>query len=357
MKLPTQKKSSKPLVQELDKDGAVVECTEDGFDISDDIDKTERKKKPAVKKGFLRTAKARKAALYPSGSEQGESQKEGTYSRFMSKCKVVDTTTMSKEEVDAATRQYAGTGNVSMPQAPPSKAKPPAPPSKAFDGAKKGFLNDVKLYADNEAKKRTQEYEPEFDAAMAELDPEFSNAHKNDDDDPFSGEDDTIAQLRDFAAKVDWASSDFSKPLAPARDSTKHDHSQRPKPAVETEAKPAPGSRKQDPGELQRGFMARDAERSAAKAAARAARAETFACRVDRTEDGRVRCVVALDGVASFADVDLDVAAKTLRVREKGGRRRSSRVELPCDVDAASASAKFSKKRGQLTVVLSPSAD
>uniref|UniRef100_A0A7S4E2F5 PIH1 N-terminal domain-containing protein n=1 Tax=Pelagomonas calceolata TaxID=35677 RepID=A0A7S4E2F5_9STRA len=116
LKLPTQKKSSKkPLVQEVDKDGAVVECTDEGFDISDDIDKSERKKKPAVKKGFLRTAKARKAALYPSGSEQGESQKEGTYSRFMSKCKVVDTTTMSKEEVDAATRQYAGTGTVSQP--------------------------------------------------------------------------------------------------------------------------------------------------------------------------------------------------------------------------------------------------
>jgi hypothetical protein len=72
LKLPTKKpSSSKPLVQEVDKDGAVVECTEDGFDISDDIDKSERKKKPAVKKGFLRTAKARKAALYPSGSEQG----------------------------------------------------------------------------------------------------------------------------------------------------------------------------------------------------------------------------------------------------------------------------------------------
>ena len=111
--------------------------------------------------------------------------------------------------------------------------------------------------------------EQEFDAAMAELDPEFSNAHKN--DDVGNDEDDTIAQLRDFAAKVDWASSDFSKPLHPARDHTKHDHSQRPKPAVETEAKPAPGSRKQDPGELQRGFMARDAERSAAKAAVRRA--------------------------------------------------------------------------------------
>ena len=190
---------------------------------------------------------------------------------------------------------------------------------------------------------------------MAELDPEFSSAHKNEDEDAF-GEDDTIAQLRDFAAKVDWASSDFSKPLHPARDSTKHDHSQRPKPAVETEVKKAPGSRKQDPGELQRGFMARDAERSAAKAAVRAARAETFSCKVDRTEDGRVRVVAALDG-CSFNDIDLDVAAKTLRVREKCGRRRSARVELPCDVDAASASAKFSKKRGQLTVVLSPSAD
>merc|ERR1719171_2479270 len=238
LKLPTQKRSSKkPLVQEVDKDGAVVECTDEGFDISDDIDKSERKKKPAVKKGFLRTAKARKAALYPSGSEQGETQKEGTYSRFMSKCKVVDTTTMSKEEVDAATRQYAGTGNVSMPpKAPPLKPTPPAPPSKAFDGAKKGFLNNnAKLYDENEAKKRTTEYEPEFDAAMAELDPEFSNATKN--EDVGNDEDDTIAQLRDFAAKVDWASSDFSKPLHPARDHTKHDHSQRPKPAVETEVK------------------------------------------------------------------------------------------------------------------------
>jgi HSP20 family molecular chaperone IbpA len=191
---------------------------------------------------------------------------------------------------------------------------------------------------------------------MAELDPEFSSAHKNDDEDAF-GEDDTIAQLRDFAAKVDWASSDFSKPLHPARDSTKHDHSQRPKPSVETEVKKAPGSRKQEPGELQRGFMARDSDRAAARAAVRAAKAETFSTSVDRTEDGRVRVVAALDGVASFADVDLDVASSTLRVREKGGRRRSARVELPCDVDAASASAKFSKKRGQLTVVLAPSAD
>ena len=189
---------------------------------------------------------------------------------------------------------------------------------------------------------------------MAELDPEFSSAHKN--DDVGNDEDDTIAQLRDFAAKVDWASSDFSKPLAPARDYTKHDHSQRPKPSVETEARPAPGSRKQDPGELQRGFMARDSDRAAARAAVRAARAETFSTSVDRTEDGRVRVVAALDG-CSFNDIDLDVAAKTLRVREKGGRRRAARVELPCDVDAASASAKFSKKRGQLTVVLSPSAD
>merc|ERR1719311_750589 len=260
---------------------------------------------------------------------------------------------MSKEEVDAATRQYAGTGTVSQP--PPVPSKPPPPPSKAFDSAKKGFLNNnAKLYDDDEAKKRTTEYEPEFDAAMAELDPEFSNASKN--EDVGNDEDDTIAQLRDFAAKVDWASSDFSKPLHPARDSTKHDHSQRPKPAVETEVKKAPGSRKQDPGELQRGFMARDSDRAAARAAVRAARAETFSTSVDRTEDGRVRVVAALDG-CSFNDIDLDVAAKTLRVREKGGRRRSSRVELPCDVDAASASAKFSKKRGQLTVVLSPSAD
>ena len=72
----------------------------------------EERKKKTVKKGFL---ERKPWALYPSGSEQGESQKEGTYSRFMSKCKVVDTTTMSKEEVDAATRQYAGTGNVSNP--------------------------------------------------------------------------------------------------------------------------------------------------------------------------------------------------------------------------------------------------
>ena len=214
---------------------------------------------------------------------------------------------------------------------------------------KKGFLNNnAKLYADDEAKKRTTEYEPEFDAAMAELDPEFSNAHKN--DDVGNDEDDTIAQLRDFAAKVDWASSDFSKPLHPARDYTKHDHSQRPKPAVETEVKKAPGSRKQDPGELQRGFMARDSDRAAARAAVRAARAETFSTSVDRTEDGRVRVVAALDG-CSFNDMDLDVA-----------RRRAACAEgRPAAVVARGAMSRslrrLSEEAGQRRFELAPSAD
>jgi len=362
IKLPTAKKPSKPLVQEV-VNGEVIEASADGFDISDDIDKIVRK--PAVKKGFLRTAKARKAALYPEGSTQGDSQKEGTYSRFMSKCKVVDTTTMSPQEQEAAMRQHAGAPPV--PPLPPKPKPMPAPPepSRAFNGAKKGFLNNAKsLYDDDEATQRKTTDDFAFDAAMAELDPEFSSAHKNEDESPFGigDEDDTIAQLRSFAQNVDWSSGsmDFKKPpnYNPAQDYAKHDHSQRAKPRVETEAKPAPGSRAQDAGELQRGMFERDTARQKAKVAARAAAPapDAFACAVDRTADGRVRVLANLAGISSFGDVDLDVAASTLRVRERGGRRRAVRVELPYAVDAASASAKFSKKRGQLKVTLSASA-
>merc|ERR1711988_1839623 len=68
-----------------------------------DEGKTKKKKKrAAVKKGFLHTAGKSGPKLYGDSGSSGDGQKEGSYSRLMSKCKVVDMSTMSKESNGAA---------------------------------------------------------------------------------------------------------------------------------------------------------------------------------------------------------------------------------------------------------------
>ncbi|KAH8093445.1 hypothetical protein JL720_4579 [Aureococcus anophagefferens] len=220
MKMPetAAQKKKKVMIQEVAPDDA-LEASTDGFDISSDA--PAKPKKPAVTKGFLAGDKAKQAKpLYPNGSSQGDSQKEGTYSRFMSKCKVVDTTQMTKEEQDAALRKHAEGGQVGNKPAA-AAPKPPAEPdysTKAFDKITKGFLDDdtkPSLYGDDEAATRDSRVaDPVFDAMMADVDREFSNATKKaaapaDDDD-----DGTIDQLRSFADKLDFGGmfGDFGKP-------------------------------------------------------------------------------------------------------------------------------------------------
>ena len=106
-----------------------------------------------VTKGFLAGDKAKQAKpLYPNGSSQGDSQKEGTYSRFMSKCKVVDTTQMTKEEQDAALRKHAEGGQVGN--------KPAAAAPKKAAPKKKAEV--VESESDSEEEDDESESEPEL---------------------------------------------------------------------------------------------------------------------------------------------------------------------------------------------------
>ena len=98
--------------------------------------KRKTKPKPSVKKGFLNDPKTA-GTLYPEGSEQGAGGATGgTYARFMSKCQVVDTSTMNDEDRDAAMQSYADTGEVAGPAPAPAPAPKPS--------VNKGFLNTPK---------------------------------------------------------------------------------------------------------------------------------------------------------------------------------------------------------------------
>jgi hypothetical protein len=95
--------------------------------------KPKTKPKPSVKKGFLNDPKTA-GTLYPEGSEQGVGGATGgTYAKFMSKCQVVDTSTMNDEDRDAAMQSYADTGEVAGPAPAPAPAPKPS--------VQKGFLN------------------------------------------------------------------------------------------------------------------------------------------------------------------------------------------------------------------------
>lgn len=349
----TKAKKKKVMIQEVGADGEVLEATTDGFDISGGDDA-----EPAVKKGFLDSASAKNKALYPeSGSAQGDSQKEGAYSRFMSKCKVVDTTQMSKEEQDAMMKKHAEgdlgkqTQQPQAPKAPKAPKAPPPDPSKSFDAVKKGFLGDSKsedLYAKDEAKSRKREAvaDPLFDELSSALDPEFMSANRAATAPP-DDEDDTVNQLREFADKMDFGQmfGGFGKPKA------KEEVALAP---VEPPPPKVPGSRVQEPEEIPRGFIEAAAVEAEKRAAERAAKPKPFTYATETLAPApsgkrRARVVVKLDGVASFADVDLDVRRSTMRLRHE---TRSLGVSLPFAADPAAAAAKFSKKKAQLTVTL-----
>lgn len=115
-------------------------------------------KSKAVKKGFLQGKNAPR--LYSdSGSENGA--KEGSYSRLMSKCKVVDMSSMTPEEQEKAMREHGrpkggphGQMPTSVPGPPqataPAATSAPAPPAQpvddgraSFQGLGSGFLDGL----------------------------------------------------------------------------------------------------------------------------------------------------------------------------------------------------------------------
>lgn len=123
------------------------------------IEEVKPKGKASVKKGFLRgDGKDGKAVprLYDDSGSSGDGSKEGSYSRLMSKCQVVDMSTMTPEEQKVAMDQHAG-NQQKQPQAPPTPPvqQPPVVAEKdqsdeakmdeVLSGFGKGFLEGKEL--------------------------------------------------------------------------------------------------------------------------------------------------------------------------------------------------------------------
>lgn len=115
---------------------------------------------------------------------------QGSYSRFMSKCKVVDMSSMSPEEQQQRMKQHAaGSPPPGAPAAPsstqaqaPQVPAPSAPsPQSSFDGLGKGFLGGSQLYGQDGSPEGTgTQVRPDalLDELMGGIDPEFAAALK-----------------------------------------------------------------------------------------------------------------------------------------------------------------------------------
>ena len=294
---------------------------------------------------------------------------------------------MSKPKVDTA---YSVGAWANKDKAPPAGDDP----AKAFDkgGVKKGFLDDTKakgkggLYAEDEAAKRSDaavKADPVFDAMMAEVDAEFSKATKSAAKDPGEDDDDgTLDQLRTFADSLKFGEmyGSFGK----------QDREPVVAEKLEVEREAAAPAKKEKKGVLKdfgEGFIqkadAKAADRAKAAKAAKAALDAAAAPLKDMLDGGegggqqkkkpaagkaalayettalapaadgrkRVQIVAKLDGVSTMRDLDVDVGADVLRLARVADKKKV-KIALPFSADPASASAKFSKKKAALTVVL-----
>jgi hypothetical protein len=124
---PARPSPSRPLISEVTAPASSVPNTSSC--------RSSTKQGSAIKKGFLQKA-SRNAPLYPKGSsEGGDGATGGAYSRLMSKCQVVDMSSMSPEEQKRAMREHAvgggresaERGNSKAPKGIASTAKPVLP--------------------------------------------------------------------------------------------------------------------------------------------------------------------------------------------------------------------------------------
>lgn len=117
-----------------------------------------------------------KTPLYEKPST-GDGKKEGTMSRIMSRSKVVDLSTMSKEEQVEAMKQHAGGGKAEPKE--PSKQRPVAlsDPASAFSGLGSGFLAGRSLAGDESGSSAGRgSKDAIFETLVAGIDPDFAHA-------------------------------------------------------------------------------------------------------------------------------------------------------------------------------------
>mmetsp|Transcript_24691 Transcript_24691/g.29079 ORF Transcript_24691/g.29079 Transcript_24691/m.29079 type:complete len:570 (+) Transcript_24691:111-1820(+) len=163
--------------------------------------KPKTKAKPVVKKGFLKPEAGKTVPrLYDENGSTGDGAKEGGYSRLMSKCQVVDMSTMTPEQQKAAMAQHAAPA--SQPKPPATQAKQPPVPSEqkkvtappppvapvepeesldtSFKSLEKGFLEGKGLGSSNTSTKggpssRTTS-DALFESLISDVDPDYAEA-------------------------------------------------------------------------------------------------------------------------------------------------------------------------------------
>lgn len=300
-----------------------------------------KKGKPAVKKGFLKSTE--RAALYEEGGSN-EGGKEGSYSRFMSKCKVVDMSSMSPEEQQQRMKQHAAGGPA--PAAPRSNQAPqvPAPsapsPQSSFDGLGKGFLGGNQLYGQDGSPEGTGTRvgtDALLDELMGGMDPEFAEALKPVEDQETKDMYDTLGDI----AKVLGSTPMGNEPIRSMNQSS-----------AQSTAEPPRRTAPQDSATMVN-------HTAAGQSSAEDALSPPPPYKLDLSKDAgtqEARVCVDMSAVpAGMKNVDLEVGGSidavngsTLRLLVPG--KGPLLVPLPFEADPSCITAKFSKKRGKLDV-------
>jgi len=298
------------------------------------------KRKPAVKAGFLRSKPGKKVPeIYDEKGSSGDGMKEGTYSRFMGKCKVVDMSSMNEDEAKKAMEEHAG-GSKGGKQQPsqatseltmnPTKAKALETPSEsvpkvdAFSGLGRGFLGgDQKgLYKDEVVSSQGAGADALFDQIVQGIDPDFLDA-TNPLVDPENPEG-VAGQLEQLASILAGGGAP-GQPFGGLRSPEPPPKTRAPCRGIDTEG-PGPQS---TPGE-QRG--------------------PPLAHKVSSKESGKAEVAVELPPGLDFADVSVEVGDAEIRVAAPG--RPLLKVVAPFRVDKGKIKAKFSKAKSSLKITL-----
>eukprot|EP01041_Mallomonas_annulata_P008812 gene8812-18237_t len=164
-------------------------------DIDQNINKAKTAVQPLIKKGFLNQPGT--SSLYPQGSTEGTGL--GTYARFMDKCKIVDTSTMSPDEIQKMTREHAA------PPSSTSTSTPLSSLSSVSGAANKHTIPAVTVEPKNKQPIITKQLQSEIDSLMSLVDDEYGNQLKSYDNESFGAD-----QLKDMA-KILGGSLDVSE--------------------------------------------------------------------------------------------------------------------------------------------------
>eukprot|EP00518_Triparma_eleuthera_P003123 CAMPEP_0182460312 /NCGR_PEP_ID=MMETSP1319-20130603/5211_1 /TAXON_ID=172717 /ORGANISM="Bolidomonas pacifica, Strain RCC208" /LENGTH=664 /DNA_ID=CAMNT_0024659389 /DNA_START=180 /DNA_END=2174 /DNA_ORIENTATION=- len=351
--------SKKPLIQEVgggEKKHLIEEVDEGSAKPA-----AVKKGKPLTKKmkGFLnkKSTKDDGLGLYKDGGSSGDGMggKGGSYSRFMSKCKVVDTSQMGEEEQRKMMTQHASGSGAAPPKPPPAKAQAPAPapapaPPSNFDSLKKnkGFLNGDgkgKLYGkdgSSEGSGGAGTFDAEFAKLMEAADPEFNAQFRDprskkggDIDDP---ERDLMTAALSSLANVGSLSAEGSA-IDLEEVTRKNEENVRRKQQEKKERRMKQAA----------ALEPDDAAKSREKAASLAYSTKEDASTNSITVTVDLSSAASSSAKLSMSDMDLEVSETTLRLVSKHG---SAFVDLVAPIDCDSVKAKLSQKKKTLKVIL-----